>query len=241
MEWQQKYAYEMTDGHYFDFDYDKAEDNIEYTTMHRNSGEDVYYNLAAEATVFAQDLKEYNGTKLQFVAIMPESDLQGFVRETSVNQINRLLVGLRKAVGQNETYVFLFDAYVPRFDMQSGIRDLAADLRTLGVTNAFDPEKADFSKITDDEDFMIQNMIHKTNFDLAEEGIKAAAVTIGGMGGGGGPAPIPNSAHIVISLHKPFMYLVRDTKTGEVWFAGTVYQPRLWAEDRAEYKPWMNK
>ena len=29
---------------------------------------------------------------------------------------------------------------------------------------------------------------------------------------------------IDISFNKPYMYLIRDKATGEVWFAGTVYE-----------------
>ena len=30
---------------------------------------------------------------------------------------------------------------------------------------------------------------------------------------------------IDMSFNKPFMYVIRDKDTGEVWFTGTVYEP----------------
>lgn len=36
---------------------------------------------------------------------------------------------------------------------------------------------------------------------------------------------------IDITFDKPFMFLIRDKKTGEVWFVGTVYEPLSWEEE----------
>ena len=33
------------------------------------------------------------------------------------------------------------------------------------------------------------------------------------------------------------MFVIRDKQSGEVWFAGTVYEPTLWSED-ADYNEW---
>lgn len=234
MDWENRYDELNTSGEFFNYDHSKEDDeNIKYTTMKRSGGQDIYYNLASEATVLAQDLKEYNGTRLQFVAIMPDN-LQEFIKNVNNNQINRLLLGLRQAVAQNDTYQFGFTAYVPRFVIKGGIEELKKDLNTLGVVDAFDETKADFSLMTESP-FTFESMVHRTMFDFNERGIKAAAVTVGGGKGAGGYGPIPNSANIVISIHKPFMYLVRDVKTGEIWFAGTVYEPNRWEDDKASY------
>lgn len=235
MNWEREFMKESTSGQYFDFNYASGAVNERYTTINGYGGNDEYYNLAAEATVFAKDLKEYNGTRLQFVAIMPSNDLTEFIQNTNNDQINRLLVGLRRAVGQNDTYRFSFSSYIPKFSMKSGIDNLVDDLKKLGVTDAFDADKADFSGITE-ADLVIEDAAHKTNFDFSEEGIRAAAVTLLGGRGAGGDGPIPSSAHIVVSINKPFLYLVRDTKTGEIWFAGTVYKPNLWKDDQWMYR-----
>ena len=36
-----------------------------------------------------------------------------------------------------------------------------------------------------------------------------------------------------LTFDKPYMYLIRDVETGEIWFAGTVYEP-LDIEDEPE-------
>ena len=44
-----------------------------------------------------------------------------------------------------------------------------------------------------------------------------------------------NSEPIEININKPFMYIIRDKETNEMWFIGTVYKPNLWENDKADY------
>ena len=50
----------------------------------------------------------------------------------------------------------------------------------------------------------------------------------GGIGGGGPhfeylwDVPVEK---VDLTFDKPFMYLIRDKETGEIWFVGTVYEP----------------
>ena len=41
---------------------------------------------------------------------------------------------------------------------------------------------------------------------------------------------------IEININKPFMYIIRDKETNEIWFVGTVYKPNLWENDKADYE-----
>ena len=76
----------------------------------------------------------------------------------------------------------------------------------------------------------IAKAAHKANIEFSNEGIKAAAATA--MGGAGAAAcPIYDylydvpQVEINLSFDNPYLYLIRDKDTGEVWFAGTVYEP----------------
>ena len=38
--------------------------------------------------------------------------------------------------------------------------------------------------------------------------------------------PLPSFGPTIdLDFDKPYMYIIRDKSTGEVWFAGTVYEP----------------
>lgn len=39
-----------------------------------------------------------------------------------------------------------------------------------------------------------------------------------------------------VKIDNPFMYLIRDKETGEIWFVGTVYEPNSWEDDEADYE-----
>ena len=43
------------------------------------------------------------------------------------------------------------------------------------------------------------------------------------------------SGLVEVKIDKPFMFLIRDRKTDEIWFVGTVYKPNSRENDRAEY------
>ena len=107
--------------------------------------------------------------------------------------------------------------------------DLVKDLKSLGVENIFDINKSDLSGIVEGEKHYIDPAIHKANIEFSNDGIKAAAATaFGGMGSSSGgfnylfEVPVEE---IDLTFDKPYMYIIRDKATGEVWFAGTVYNP----------------
>lgn len=244
MEWQQDFDPLMTEGELFgdlsSIDLQGDLDPYLYTTMENsfaanaNSNISYYYNFADQATVFANDLKDYNGTKLQFVAIMPDN-LSAFINNTNIAEINNLISGLNVAKPKNNNFIFNFKVYIPKFSINGGTETFINDLKELGIKDAFDEQKANFSELTNDP-FFIDGGVHKTKFDFNEEGIKAAAVTtLGGKGSTGGPGLIPSSIDLTVSINRPFLYLVRDVDSGDIWFAGTVYQPNKWNDDKSQY------
>ena len=117
--------------------------------------------------------------------------------------------------------------FVPIFNFDYEL-NVMNDLKTLGITDVFDIDKADLSNLTK-EKVVINKMLQKAKIDFSNEGIKAAAATaIGGAGSAGCyfehlyDVPVEE---IDMTFDKPFMFIIRDKNTGEVWFVGTVYEP----------------
>ena len=86
------------------------------------------------------------------------------------------------------------------------------------------------SSETDPEKPYINVAIHKADIDFSNDGIKAAAVSAVGGAGAAGPEYFDYSwdvpvEEIDLTFDKPFLFLIRDKLTGEVWFTGTVYNP----------------
>ena len=209
-----------------------------------------YYGLVEKSTefeyfvnddvkVFAKDLKETNNTKLQYIGIMPiNDDLKTFVENINDDKVNELIGNLKsfnRSEDFEEGYITRVYGFIPKFSYEYEL-DLKKQLNTLGVTDVFDSEKADLSNIVDLENAYINNAVHKANIEFTQDGIKAAAATF--LGGKGAGEPFDHRLEmkvkdIDLTFDKPYMYLIRDVETGEIWFAGTVYEP-LDIEDEPE-------
>ena len=46
----------------------------------------------------------------------------------------------------------------------------------------------------------------------------------------------PEFLTIKVLIQKPFLFVIRDRETGDIWFTGTVYKPTLWEEIADQYK-----
>lgn len=190
-----------------------------------------------EVKMFAKDLKEYDGTTLEYIAIMPtEEELDKFIEDTNVEEIKDLIGNLKelKSENFNDGVITEITGYIPKFKFDYDL-DLMEDLNKMGIAAVFEQGKAELTNLTEDEDTYISDAKHKANIEFTQDGIKASAVTMaGGMGAGEFfdyvfEVPIEK---IDLTFDKPYMFLIRDKETGEVWFAGNVYEPLLWEDDQ---------
>lgn len=180
---------------------------------------------------FAKDLQTYDDTTLQYIGIMPKNEkLADFIDKSDKDSLTKIINGLKevKIDSFEEGYVTRIRGFIPFFKFDYELQ-LKEDLKSLGIKDVFDANKADLSNITSSKGAFIDKAIHKADIEFSNDGIKAAAATAeAGYGAATGPAfehlfkvPVKD---IDISFNKPYMYLIRDKATGEVWFAGTVYE-----------------
>jgi len=111
----------------------------------------------------------------------------------------------------------------PRFTMTQQF-ELSSALSTMGMAQAF-TNSADFSGMTGKPDFTISAAIHKAYIDVNEKGTEAAAATSIVMRATAMRAPFPEPPPIVFRADHPFLFLIRDTKTGAILFLGRVTDP----------------
>ncbi|MDD5888176.1 MAG: serpin family protein [bacterium] len=185
---------------------------------------------------FAKDLKEYDGTTLQYVSIMPTSeDLDSYISNTNVKNINNILENLKELKTENfkDGVVTKIKGFIPKFKFEYQL-DLIQDLKKLGISDVFESGKANLTNITEDEAIYITDAKHKANIELTQEGIKASAATAIFAGGSTATfdylydVPVEE---IDLTFDKPYMFIIRDKNSNEVWFAGTVYNPLLYSLD----------
>jgi len=109
---------------------------------------------------------------------------------------------------------------LPRFTYESAF-SLKDALEGLGMTDAFDPDRADFSGMDGTRDLYIASVLHKAFVAVDEKGTEAAAATAVIMGVTSAPAGEP----ITITVDRPFIYFIRDGQTGAILFLGRVLDP----------------
>ena len=175
---------------------------------------------------------------------MPKTkELNKYIKDISANDLNNLIKKIKKIEldNFNEGVITYIYGKIPMFKFDYELK-LIEDLNKLGITDVFDIEKSDLSNMFNDiENKYISEAIHKTEIEFSNEGIKAAAVSeMGGEGGGGCEEFVyyfkPPIEEIDLTFDKPYMFLIRNKDTGEVWFAGTVYEPTTDMElDYSEY------
>jgi serpin B len=105
---------------------------------------------------------------------------------------------------------------LPRLELEYEI-PLNDVLQSMGITSAFDPEKADFSRITPDESLFVSFVKQKTTLEVNEEGSEAAAVTVVGMTSAPGPGA---DLSVSLTLDRPFLFFIKEKSTGLILFAG---------------------
>ena len=216
-------------------------ENTKESIFHKDSNEDlkvammsnsfdselIGYYVDDDYSIVSLPLREYELTQLEFVALMPNSDLHELV--TGDNFTSSLKDALSKISTEDNKIVTV---KIPRFEFEFKM-DLVSDLMTMGLKEVFDAQNANLTKIGD-TGLYVSNIFHKSKIEFSEKGIKAAAATVIMVKDNAIAMPEPKD-RIEITFDKPFMFIIRDKDTKEVWFVGTVYNPVLWESVKDNY------
>ena len=90
----------------------------------------------------------------------------------------------------------------------------------MGMPDAFDPDRADFSAMVGKKELYISAVIHKAFVEVNEEGTEAAAAT-GVVVGVTSVAPSPP----IFKADHPFVFFIRDNSSQSILFFGRVLNP----------------
>jgi serpin B len=189
-------------------------------TFYQLSGKTIQTPLMAQEQEFAYGEKAflqvlelpYLGESLSMIVLLPkEKDgLPELEKQLTAANLRMWTSGLRK----QKVKVFL-----PRFKMTSQF-SLAKTLAALGMRDAFNPNKANFSGMDGRLNWLyIGAVLHKAFVDVNEEGTEAAAATAVVMKIRMAPQlPTFRADH-------PFIFLIRENTTGSILFLGRVMDP----------------
>lgn len=154
---------------------------------------------------------DYVGEDLSMVILLPDKHggLADLEDKLNVANLDKWLGGMHKTK---------VDVTLPRFKIEYG-EELSKVLSEMGMPSAFD-SGADFSGMTGGRDLFISKVIHKAMIDVNEEGTEAAAVTVVVM-----EKTAAKPMNIEFHADHPFVYMIRDKKTGGILFMGRLTDP----------------
>lgn len=210
---------------------DKYVKEINTGYKHISSSTDFLFANDDNYIAFAKDLKTYDGTTLQYIAIMPKTtNLLDFVLNSDETKINSIIGSLKDISLDSfeDGYITKISGKIPTFKFEYELK-LMDDLKAIGIKDVFDSNKADLSGISGEKGLFIDEAAHKATIEFSNDGIKAGAAT--SLGGKGNAeckfdykyeVPVKE---IELNFDNPYLFLIRDKDTQEVWFIGTVYEP----------------
>jgi serine protease inhibitor len=154
----------------------------------------------------------YGGEELSMIILLPRkvdglSQLEMMLGLTNLN-------GWLASLKSTEVLVIM-----PRFKVTSEF-NLSSTLTSLGMPDAFNVNRADFSGMDGTRELHISAVIHKAFVDVNEEGTEAAAATGVVVGVTSLPLPPP-----VFQADHPFVFLIRDDRSGSILFLGRLADP----------------
>lgn len=176
------------------------------------SGESRYLE-DAQATGF---LKYYADRKYAFAALLPNEGVS--VAEYTASLTGEHLHELLMSPAEKEVR-----AAIPRFESEY-TAEMSEILQTLGMTDAFDVSRADFSGLGSytGENVLIDRVIHKTYINVDAKGTKAGAATVVEMVAKSAAMPIEEPKTVI--LDRPFVYMLIDCENAMPFFIGTVME-----------------
>ncbi|MBQ3846710.1 MAG: serpin family protein [Bacteroidales bacterium] len=106
---------------------------------------------------------------------------------------------------------------IPKFETSFTI-ELNDMLKSLGMVDAFNPTKADFSSMSSHLSLYISRVLQKARIKVEEKGTEAAAVTVIDMKL---TSAIPSPGEpLTFYATRPFLYTISEVSTGAILFMG---------------------
>jgi serpin B len=151
----------------------------------------------------------YKGESTSMIILLPKLEsFAAFENSLSAAKLSEMLTNLQP------TFMILT---LPKFSY-SAEYGLSAALKELGISDAF-TDAADLSGMDGKRDLFISDVVHKAFVAVDEKGTEAAAATGVIVGTTALPA-------MELRVDHPFIYLIRDNKTGTILFMGRVLNPQ---------------
>jgi serpin B len=109
---------------------------------------------------------------------------------------------------------------MPKFEYRSDSISLRDQLSALGMADVF--ASPDLSGIDGTRGLYISDVVHKAMVRLDEEGTEAAAASVALAATAMPPPP----KQVILTIDRPFVFMIRDDTTGALLFLGRIANPK---------------
>lgn len=161
-------------------------------------------------------LLPYEASPLAMAIILPDGPLSSSPLASGPRTSGLLVSDLISG-----TAPCLVDLRLPRFRLKTRLA-LVPALNGLGIRQAFTPD-ADFTGITTAERLHINTVAHQAYLDVDEQGTEAAAATAVTVQTAAFVRP---QTRVEMTVDRPFLFAIIDTRTGTCLFLGHLSTPR---------------
>lgn len=159
-------------------------------------------------------VKPYQGGRYAFVALLPDQGVSvlDYVAGLDGQHLKELL---------DHPELVPVDVTMPKFESAMAV-NLREVLKEMGMDLPFDMAQADFTGLgtSPQGNLYLNQVLHQTYIEVEEQGTRGGAFTMVGVGSGASMEE--PEEHRVVTLDRPFVYLVVDTNTMLPVFMGTV-------------------
>ncbi len=166
-----------------------------------------------EGTGFQALTLPYKGNDLSLVVLLPR-------QANGLPALEKSLTAETLTQWTTQGTVREVQVGLPKFKLTSSF-SLGEPLKALGMALPFTPS-ADFSALCASDSLFISSVVHKAFVDVNEEGTEAAAATGVLMQTTAMRQPVPP---VVFRADHPFLFVIRDNRSGAALFVGRVVNP----------------
>lgn len=205
-EWLETYAdYQVAEGDVF-----TAQNGEQQSVTMLNSSENVWIGDGGCSGF----IKYYKDGPYAFAALLPDEG-------TDVNDFIDGLTGERLVSILENRWTGEVHVRMPKFGFDYSV-SLVDALEAMGMTDAFDPENANFSRlgtVPPGYNLRIGDVKHKTRIDVTETGTRAGAATVVEIYP---ESAMPPDEVREVVLDRPFVFMIMDMETNVPLFIGAL-------------------
>ncbi|XP_077209577.1 leukocyte elastase inhibitor-like [Paroedura picta] len=174
------------------------------------------WNYIAEVQTHVLELPYVNRDLSMFI-LLPD-DIRD--NSTGLEMVERELTGeaLSKWTSPEEMEETEVRVYLPKVQLEDNY-ELKSTLSRLGVTDAFDAGRSDFSGMSDSDHLVLSQVFHKCFVDINEEGTEAAVSSVADI------ASRSEGDAVLFAAEHPFLFFIRHNKSKSILFFGKFCSP----------------